>query len=396
MFKKILISDIVVSISASSFSIFTYWYIYVVSGEQKNIALLGVGQLLGVFFSIFGGALIDKYNKVNYMRYIVILKILLLLLLLSMGNKIGYINILPIYMFFSALLGSLYSPILETIIPCISENDEQLYKMNTINASFGQFGGILAVFISALYVYVYNIDIIISMTLIFNIFGLVLLYGIKIVDRIEGVNNSVIQNIKNGFAYVFKTGYIIKLLPVALIMNLTYWTIFFLLPKISIEEFHFFKLSYNLFELFFGIGGILGGLIFYRFIIKIKNMFFVFIVGLIGQSIMLIFIGIGLSKISTTILILIFVLWAFYAIFNTIVSIVYFSNVQKNIPKDILGSVIGTIFMLFSLINPMAAALTPFVISYLMVWQVVVLSGGIMLVSIFIILIIKDIRKAFN
>lgn len=50
MFKKILISDIVVSISASSFSIFTYWYIYVVSSEQKNIALLGVGQLLGVFF----------------------------------------------------------------------------------------------------------------------------------------------------------------------------------------------------------------------------------------------------------------------------------------------------------------------------------------------------------
>ena len=44
----------------------------------------------------------------------------------------------------------------------------------------------------------------------------------------------------------------------------------------------------------------------------------------------------------------------------------------------------------------MAAALTPFVISYLMVWQVVALSGGIMLVSVFIILIIKDIRKAFN
>ena len=106
--------------------------------------------------------------------------------------------------------------------------------------------------------------------------------------------------------------------------------------------------------------------------------------------------GISLSKISTTILILIFVLWAFYAIFNTIVSIVYFSNVQKNIPRDILGSVIGTIFMLFSLINPIAAALTPFVINYLTIWKVVVLSGGIMLVSVFIILIIKDIRKAFN
>lgn len=172
---------------------------------------------------------------------------------------------------------------------------------------------------------------------------------------------------------------------------------FFLLPKISIEEFYFFKLSYNIFELFFGIGGILGGLIFYNVIIKIKNMYFIFIIGLIGQSTMLIFMGIGLRNSNGTyMLILILVLWATYAIFNTVVSIVYFSNVQKNIPKDILGSAIGTIFMLFSLINPIAAGLTPFVINYFTIWQVVLLSGGIMLISVFIILGIRDIRKVFS
>ena len=47
------------------------------------------------------------------------------------------------------------------------------------------------------------------------------------------------------------------------------------------------------------------------------------------------------------------ILWFNYAMINTVFSIIYFGSLQIKIPKDIIGSVFGSILTIFSIINPL-------------------------------------------
>ena len=85
-------------------------------------------------------------------------------------------------------------------------------------------------------------------------------------------STSFIKNMQQGVCYILKTPYIRNLIPVALVMNFSFWSIFLLLPKIANDNFSFLNISYSGLELSFDLGGV----IFAKHLYDFKNKYSLF------------------------------------------------------------------------------------------------------------------------
>ncbi len=235
----------------------------------------------------------------------------------------------------------------------------------------------------------------IIVSLLFAVLAYVLLLGIHIETSLH--SNSVINNIKQGISYIFSTAYIHNLIPIALIMNFAFWSIFLLLPKVSNDQFSFLKISYSILELAFALGGILGGWIFSKYLFRYKDKHRIFIYSLISQNIVLLFLGLNLLIFNgVTAYLFMLILWFSYALINTIFSIIYFGSLQIKVPKKMIGSVFGSILTIFSLVNPLTAIVSGFLVSILPIAILIILFALIMIAAAITVQSIPNLKKAFE
>lgn len=396
MFKKILVSDFLTSILSQALSIYIYWYAYSNSLDQGVIAIIGASQLCGIFLSTLGGGIADKFNKLNFIKLLMSARILLIVGMILLLNKFEFTIAISMFMFLSTIIGSLHAPTLESIIPSLSKTDEELYKNNSIATTFSQISSIVAIFISVVYITVLDFKQTLFASLFISILAWIVIVNLKMDVVTNTGTNSVLQNIKEGVSYIFKTNYIRSIVPIALVTNFCFWSIFLLLPKISVDSFSFFKGSYSFLELAFSVGGIIGGIIFSKYLVDVTDKFKIFKTTLILQSTILLIIGLMLllENVYVSYLIIV-VLWAVYASVNTLVSISYFSTVQKNTPEKIMGSVIGAILSIFSLVNPIAAVLTGYIVNYSSISTIVIVFALIMLITAIITFNVKGLKEKF-
>lgn len=316
-------------------------------------------------------------------------------MVLILENVVNMEILLPLFMFASTVIGGLQSPTLESLVPFLASSDEALFRINAVVSSSTQVASIMAIVLSAVYISFLSFVTIVFVTLFITAIATILLVGLTVETPLK--STSVVNNMKHGASYIFKTPYIRNLIPVALVMNFSFWSIFLLLPKIANDSFSFLKTSYSGMELSFALGAGLGGILFAKFFYDVKDKYRLFKRSLFSQSYVLLLLGIVLlipnSVLAYTGMLL---CWFLYALINTIFSILYFGKIQLNVPREMIGSVFGAILTLFSLVNPIAAIMSGVLVSHFKIPLLIILLSSLMLLAAWSIRFLADVETVFD
>ncbi|MDT0918092.1 hypothetical protein RNS23_08270 [Staphylococcus pseudintermedius] len=393
--KRIIASDFLTTMMSSALTIYIYWFAYQYFSSQLIISIIGFGQLSGVFLSSLGGGISDSMNKLFFIKTLNFFKVGLLFMVLILENVVNMEILLPLFMFASTVIGGLQSPTLESLVPFLASSDEALFRINAVVSSSTQVASIMAIVLSAVYISFLSFVTIVFVTLFITAIATILLVGLTVETPLK--STSVVNNMKHGASYIFKTPYIRNLIPVALVMNFSFWSIFLLLPKIANDSFSFLKTSYSGMELSFALGAGLGGILFAKFFYDVKDKYRLFKRSLFSQSYVLLLLGIILlipnSVLAYTGMLL---CWFLYALINTIFSILYFGKIQLNVPREMIGSVFGAILTLFSLVNPMAAIMSGVLVSHFKIPLLIILLSSLMLLAAWSIRFLADVETVFD
>ncbi|EJF1330199.1 hypothetical protein LHE35_001844 [Staphylococcus pseudintermedius] len=393
--KRIIASDFLTTMMSSALTIYIYWFAYQYFSSQLIISIIGFGQLSGVFLSSLGGGISDSMNKLFFIKTLNFFKVGLLFMVLILENVVNMEILLPLFMFASTVVGGLQSPTLESLVPFLASSDEALFRINAVVSSSTQVASIMAIVLSAVYISFLSFVTIVFVTLFITAIATILLVGLTVETPLK--STSVVNNMKHGASYIFKTPYIRNLIPVALVMNFSFWSIFLLLPKIANDSFSFLKTSYSGMELSFALGAGLGGIIFAKFFYDVKDKYRLFKRSLFSQSYVLLLLGIVLlipnSVLAYTGMLL---CWFLYALINTISSILYFGKIQLKVPREMIGSVFGAILTLFSLVNPMAAIMSGVLVSHFKIPLLIILLSSLMLLAAWSISFLADVETVFD
>ncbi|ENR2655043.1 MFS transporter [Staphylococcus pseudintermedius] len=393
--KRIIASDFLTTMMSSALTIYIYWFAYQYFSSQLIISIIGFGQLSGVFLSSLGGGISDSMNKLFFIKTLNFFKVGLLFMVLILENVVNMEILLPLFMFASTVIGGLQSPTLESLVPFLASSDEALFRINAVVSSSTQVASIMAIVLSAVYISFLSFVTIVFVTLFITAIATILLVGLTVETPLK--STSVVNNMKHGASYIFKTPYIRNLIPVALVMNFSFWSIFLLLPKIANDSFSFLKTSYSGMELSFALGAGLGGILFAKFFYDVKDKYRLFKRSLFSQSYVLLLLGIVLlipnSVLAYTGMLL---CWFLYALINTIFSILYFGKIQLNVPREMIGSVFGAILTLFSLVNPIAAIMSGVLVSHFKLPLLIILLSSLMLLAAWSIRFLADVETVFD
>ncbi|HAR6178619.1 TPA: MFS transporter [Staphylococcus pseudintermedius] len=393
--KRIIASDFLTTMMSSALTIYIYWFAYQYFSSQLIISIIGFGQLSGVFLSSLGGGISDSMNKLFFIKTLNFFKVGLLFMVLILENVVNMEILLPLFMFASTVIGGLQSPTLESLVPFLASSDEALFRINAVVSSSTQVASIMAIVLSAVYTSFLSFVTIVFVTLFITAIATILLVGLTVETPLK--STSVVNNMKHGASYIFKTPYIRNLIPVALVMNFSFWSIFLLLPKIANDSFSFLKTSYSGMELSFALGAGLGGILFAKFFYDVKDKYRLFKRSLFSQSYVLLLLGIVLlipnSVLAYTGMLL---CWFLYALINTIFSILYFGKIQLNVPREMIGSVFGAILTLFSLVNPIAAIMSGVLVSHFKIPLLIILLSSLMLLAAWSIRFLADVETVFD
>ncbi|EGQ4123807.1 MFS transporter [Staphylococcus pseudintermedius] len=393
--KRIIASDFLTTMMSSALTIYIYWFAYQYFSSQLIISIIGFGQLSGVFLSSLGGGISDSMNKLFFIKTLNFFKVGLLFMVLILENVVNMEILLPLFMFASTVIGGLQSPTLESLVPFLASSDEALFRINAVVSSSTQVASIMAIVLSAVYISFLSFVTIVFVTLFITAIATILLVGLTVETPLK--STSVVNNMKHGASYIFKTPYIRNLIPVALVMNFSFWSIFLLLPKIANDSFSFLKTSYSGMELSFALGAGLGGILFAKFFYDVKDKYRLFKRSLFSQSYVLLLLGIVLlipnSVLAYTGMLL---CWFLYALINTIFSILYFGKIQLNVPREMIGSVFGAILTLFSLVNPIAAIMSGVLVSHFKIPLLIILLSSLMLLDAWSIRFLADVETVFD
>lgn len=393
--KRIIASDFLTTMMSSALTIYIYWFAYQYFSSQLIISIIGFGQLSGVFLSSLGGGISDSMNKLFFIKTLNFFKVGLLFMVLILENVVNMEILLPLFMFASTVIGGLQSPTLESLVPFLASSDEALFRINAVVSSSTQVASIMAIVLSAVYISFLSFVTIVFVTLFITAIATILLVGLTVETPLK--STSVVNNMKHGASYIFKTPYIRNLIPVALVMNFSFWSIFLLLPKIANDSFSFLKTSYSGMELSFALGAGLGGILFAKFFYDVKDKYRLFKRSLFSQSYVLLLLGIVLlipnSVLAYTRMLL---CWFLYALINTIFSILYFGKIQLNVPREMIGSVFGAILTLFSLVNPIAAIMSGVLVSHFKIPLLIILLSSLMLLAAWSIRFLADVETVFD
>lgn len=393
--KRIIASDFLTTMMSSALTIYIYWFAYQYFSSQLIISIIGFGQLSGVFLSSLGGGISDSMNKLFFIKTLNFFKVGLLFMVLILENVVNMEILLPLFMFASTVIGGLQSPTLESLVPFLASSDEALFRINAVVSSSTQVASIMAIVLSAVYISFLSFVTIVFVTLFITAIATILLVGLTVETPLK--STSVVNNMKHGASYIFKTPYIRNLIPVALVMNFSFWSIFLLLPKIANDSFSFLKTSYSGMELSFALGAGLGEILFAKFFYDVKDKYRLFKRSLFSQSYVLLLLGIVLlipnSVLAYTGMLL---CWFLYALINTIFSILYFGKIQLNVPREMIGSVFGAILTLFSLVNPIAAIMSGVLVSHFKIPLLIILLSSLMLLAAWSIRFLADVETVFD
>ncbi|MEK3544528.1 MFS transporter [Lactobacillus crispatus] len=326
--------------------------------------MLGTIAMIALLFAILGGYISDKYSKIKLMRFLILIRFIFIALgtiFLVFKPKMG-VAVVCFVVIASSVINIIYNPLTEAFAPALIDNDKELIEANSWVSLANNIATIISSGLATIFVTINRPLISLVILLVAVIISYILLGFIKPdtapvhADKIKV--KEIFDNFIGGMKLVEHNKLIMLMIPIALVVNFCFYVIWLLTPKFAITVFSQYWFVYNGIDIAYTVGGIIGALIFSKIRDNI-NSAIICPACLSLQALCLAVVGISSlltrSLVSATICI---VCWLAYGIFNSIFSIVYFSVVQMSSSKDNTGLMIGAVMTIFSVINPIATAMS--------------------------------------
>ena len=219
------------------FSIFSMWTAYAITQNQWYVGIIGALQLISTLINPLGGILADRFNKRVLLLSIDIFRCIILLLC-SLLFYLGYNNflILAITVCLLSLGSGIFAATFDAIVPEYISRD-QLLKVNGIMTTFFQAATIVGASAGGAIVLVsdlYWAPLLNAITFFISVIFILRLPRLgneeQFLTKMKDQNN-FLKLFLEGLSYIRHNKFIINVIPVALVVNLSFWTIWALLPK---------------------------------------------------------------------------------------------------------------------------------------------------------------------
>ena len=339
--KTAVLSDFLNDLPLGAFITYAYWYAYQQTHDQGIVSMLGTVAMIALLLAIFGGYISDKYSKIKLMRFLILIRFIFIALgtIFLVFNPKMSVAVVCFVVIGSSIINIVYNPLTEAFAPALIEDDKELIKANSWVSLANNIATIISSGVATIFVTIIKPDS-----------SPVNVGQIKIKE--------IFDNFVDGLKLVGHNKLIMLMTPIALVANFCFYVIWLLMPKFAITVFSHYWFVYNGIDIAYTVGGIMGALIFSKIRDNI-NSAIVCPACLSFQALCLAVVGIS-SLIANSLFSAIVCIgcWLAYGIFNSIFSIVYFSVVQMSSSKDKTGLMIGAVMTIFSIINPIATAMS--------------------------------------
>lgn len=403
---KLVLNDFLSSTAIQAFDIYTVWYIAHTTQNQHLIALFGSLGILNIIISPVGGILADNYprnqiiKRVSYLRSLLFIGLFIIVFLVHQIE----LSVLIVSGVLS-ILSAFYTPACETLVPDVSNGEQELFKNNTYVNLASQLSSIAGAGVGSVL-----IMSCIPSTAYFSITVLLILsslFVIKFLDKTNSNNTSriVFHQVFNKDSYhqtlqnwmtILKMPFIKVIFPYACFVNLGFWMTYYLMPVYLNHVFKRFTFAYPLQELTIAISALICGTILSRFsdfFIKRAKFYVLF---LIAQSSGIVLMPILFSLFQSEIikLFILILVWSVYGVFNFLTGLIFVTKVQQLINSDTLGTTFGIIYSVFGALDPISAGLSGLIKHVNSISLLAVAS--VMLIVSFVMLFDKRVNNALG
>lgn len=367
---KLVFNDFLSSTAIQAFDIYTVWYIAHITQNQRLIAIFGSVGILNIILSPLGGILADNYprdqiiKKISYLRTLLFIGLFIVVLVMHQVK----ISVLLLSGMLS-ILNAFYTPACETLVPDVSDNEQELFTNNTYVNLASQLSAIAGSGIGSILIMFFN-----PSTAYFFITVLLILSSLFVIKffskRNPNLNSQVcLRHIFNKEKYhqtfqnwkkIFKMPLIKVLFPYACFINLGFWVAYYLMPVYLNREFKHLTFAYSIQELTIAIAALLCGTILSKFSdFLVKNAKF-YVVFLIIQSTGIVIMPILFSLLKDEIskMVILILIWSIYGVFNFLSGLIFVTKTQQLISNDTLGTAFGIIYSIFGALGPISAGLS--------------------------------------
>ena len=362
--KTAVLSDFLNDLPLGAFITYAYWYAYQQTHNQGIVSMLGTIAMVALLLAIFGGYISDKHSKIKLMRFLILMRFIFIALgtLFLVFKPEMSVAVVCFVVIASSVINIIYNPLTEAFAPALIDDDKELIKANSWVSLANNIATIVSSGVATIFVTINQPLISLIILLVSVMISYILLGFIKPDSapahagkiKVKGILDNFIDGIK----LVGHNKLIMLMIPIALIVNFCFYVIWLLMPKFAITVFNQYWFVYNGIDIAYTVGGIIGALIFSKIRDNIDSAM-VCPACLSLQAVCLAVVGISsLLTRSLVSAIICNACWLAYGIFNSIFSIVYFSVVQMSSSKDNTGLMIGAVMTIFSIINPIATAMS--------------------------------------
>lgn len=399
-FKKVIVSDFLGTFSVSAVMTYAYWFVYNQTHNQLAISILGVVSMIALIFAFVGGYITDQHSKIRLLRVIAVIRLTIMTLgCLSILIGFNQVRIVFLVVILDSLLSVIYAPLAEAIAPALVSNRDELFQANSWVAATNQIASIASSLLATGFVYLKQPLFALALASISGLISLTFLLNITADPEPPKVEKLQIKKHIEQFSHGLKLAIanpIIKfMIPIAIVTNFCYWSIWLLMPKFSIDVFSQYHYAYNLIDISLTVGGIVGAMFFSRWY-HAKSSTHLLPYFLAGQALMLVVLGVnGGRNPSIVNVVFVGIAWIGYGFCNSIFSIIYFSTIQLSTDTDKMGTIIGAVLTIFSISNPIASLVsTP--LSRATSLQTIILSLAVMMLVAVMPMLSPSFRKELN
>lgn len=351
------------------------------SGTATGTILL-LSTLPGVLVGPFGGLIADRVNRKllivgnDFLRGIIVIWLGWTIYI----DQSGFF-ILGIATVLMSISGSFFNPAIGAVLPTIvyDENLEKANSLENISMNFTQIigaalGGILIGFLGMAGAFFFNgISFIIS--------GISELFiNIPAIKKEIATKTSFFADFKYGLEYIYNRKVIFSLFIVFLFLNFLFSGLYAVaLPYIYNQLLKVNSIFFGIAKSVFPAGAIIGSVLINYYVIKNHRQFLAVL--LMVQSGLLITIGLPISpfaliRFSTdTIYYILLFIFLLTGIFNALINIPLMTLLQRLIPDNLRGRIMGLLGTLTQGLIPISMGLTGIVLDKIPPYLLFILSG---------------------
>lgn len=387
------------TISLLGSSLVQYAIIWYITLSTSSGAMLTISTICGfapqILISLFGGAILDRYNRRTVIMItdgIIALSTLLLGILFLTGNNSLFV-VFCVLAVRSAGTG-IQAPAVQSVLPQITPSDK-LMRVNGIYSTLSSVTMFLSPAISGAILSVSTIEVTLFIDVITAIIGILITLTVSIPyvkGKGEKKKSSVISDIKEGISYTLKHSFIRRLFIFQAVLLFLISPSAFLTPLMVSRSFGAEVWRLTASEMTYSVGCILGGVIISALgakktsIVSKNKLWTVVIAGFLYGICMT---GMGLAPLFIIYLIINTLIGITSPCYNTPLNVL----VQENVQPQMHGRVFGFMQMASSCALPLGMALFGPLADIFSVQQLL-LTCGVLAVIATVIMAVASRKKA--